>query len=44
MEEATRRGGDGVPMGEVGSFHGGGLAPYAILLCVEEEGDALGAK
>ena len=39
MEEAPSHGGDGVTMGEVGSFHGGGLAPDAILLSVKEEGD-----
>ena len=31
-------------MGKVGSFHGGGLTPDAILLHVEEEGEVPGAK
>ena len=34
MEEARSRGGDGVTVGEVDSFHGGEIAPDDILLCV----------
>ena len=44
MEEAPICGGDGVTVGKVGSFHGGGLAPDAILLRVWEEGDGTGAN
>ena len=43
MEEAPSRGGDGVTVGEVGSCHGGGLAPDAIILCVWKEVDGPGA-
>ena len=32
VKEASRCGGDGVTVGEVGSFHGGGLAPDAIIM------------
>ena len=34
MGKVPSRGGDEVAVGEVGSFHDGGLAPDAILLCV----------
>ena len=34
VEEARSRGGDGVTVGEVDSFHGGEIAPDDILLCV----------
>ena len=34
LEEAPSRSGDGFTVGEVGSFHGGGIVPDIILLCV----------
>ena len=37
-------GGNRVPVGEVGSFHGDGLIPDAIILRVYEEGDRPGTK
>ena len=44
VEEAPSRGGDRVTVGEVGSLHGSGLVPDAILLSVYKESDGLGAK